>query len=447
VKFTTSEAAEITNGMVRGVEAFFRGADIDSRSVGADQLFIPVVADRDGHAFIGAAIDRGASVFLTSQSSGAQPEIDAIAGVSAVAVADTLDALTALGSAARDRMSAEVIGITGSVGKTSTKDLCAAVLAHGGSVVHASTKSFNNEMGVPLTLLNAPDDAAAVVVEMGARGLGHIAHLCCIARPTIGVVTMVGAVHTSEFGNLETVAQAKGELVESVPPNGHVVLNADSPAVAAMAARSVAPVLTYGIHEIADIRAEGIELDSQLQPSFTLHTPLGSAPVKLAVRGEHNISNALAAAAVGHLLGRTPAEIAGGLAKAGLSPWRMEVLQTSAGATVINDAYNANPMSMAAGLRALVSVPAKRRIAVLGVMAELGDLHDEGHQSVAKLAEELDVEVIAFQEDGYGPSPVSSIEAAIDALGPLGPDDAVLVKGSRVAELERLAAALTALDS
>jgi len=229
VRFTTEEAAAATNGTVRGAERSFDGADIDSRTVGPGQLFVPVVADRDGHDFIGSALDNGAAAYLTAQGENAQPELALAGGASAIAVANTLDALKSLGRSARDRMTGHVIGITGSVGKTSTKDLCAAVLAADGSQVHASAKSFNNEMGVPLTLLNTPDAASAVVVEMGARGVGHIAHLCDIARPTIGVVTMVGAVHTSEFGDLETVARAKGELVEAVPAVGHVVLNADNP--------------------------------------------------------------------------------------------------------------------------------------------------------------------------------------------------------------------------
>lgn len=422
-----------------GPSASFAGAIIDSREAENGQLFVPVVAERDGHDFIGAAAAAGATVSLVG------PGRECPQGITGIQVLDTLDALTALGQAARTRLDCPVVGVTGSVGKTSTKDLLAGVLGQLGPT-HANTRSFNNEMGVPLTLLNAPDDSAAVVVEMGARGVGHIAHLCQIARPTIGIVTSVAAVHTSEFGDIATVALAKGELVEAVDASGWAVLNHDDERVRAMASRTSASVATYGLANDAGrptITADNITLDDELRPAFTLITPGGHAPVQLAVRGEHNVSNALAAAAVGHIVGLTPAAIAQGLQNAGLSPWRMEVERTATGAVVINDAYNANPLSMAAGLRALTQLDASRRFAVLGVMAELGDLHDREHVAVAALAAELGVTAIAFQESAYGVTRVDSIEQAVATLGDLGSTDAVLVKGSRVAGLEKLAAALT----
>lgn len=441
MRFTTEEAAAATNGTVVGPSVAFDGVTIDSREATAGQLFVPVVAERDGHDFIPAARTAGATACFVDRNH------EVPTGITAIQVNDTLVALTALGTAARDRLEVPVIGVTGSVGKTTTKDLLAGVLSERG-VAHVNAKSFNNEMGVPLTLLNAPHDVTSVVVEMGARGVGHIEHLCAIARPTVGIVTSVAAVHTSEFGDVATVARAKGELVEALGDDGWAVLNTDNDWVAAMGARTAATVVTYGLEPrdgaTPEITATNIAMNAQLQPSFTLITPAGRADVQLTVRGRHNVSNSLAAAAVGHITGMAPADIAAGLMNAGLSPWRMELHTTATGASVINDAYNANAVSMAAGLQALAALDATRRFAVLGVMAELGPYHDAEHERIATLAADLGVTVIAFREAAYGMPTVDSIDEAVAALGPLGDGDAVLLKGSRVAGLEALAAALTA---
>jgi UDP-N-acetylmuramoyl-tripeptide--D-alanyl-D-alanine ligase len=377
------------------------------------------------------ALAAGAAAYLTSRGS---------IGRTAVLVDDTAAALTALGRAGRDRLPDAVVGITGSVGKTSVKDLTAAAL---GTTLRttASERSFNNELGVPLTLLSAPDDAEAVVVEMGARGLGHIADLVAVACPTVGVVTAVAPVHTELFGSLEDVALGKGELVEGLPPDGTAVLNGEDERVLAMAARTSATVLTYG-RALGDVRAERLVLDDELRPRFRVQTPSGSAEVALTVRGEHNVANACAAVAVALSLGVPVEAAAAGLADAALSPWRMELLRTPSGVRVLNDAYNANPASVAAALQALSALGADRRIAVLGVMAELGDRHEAEHAAIAELAAELDVRIIAVAEPAYGGEQVADLEAALGALGDLGAGDAVLVKGSRVAGLEVLAARL-----
>ena len=326
-------------------------------SLVAGQLFVAIVAERDGHDFVGAAVAAGAPAYLSER--GAWPTLTA----TAILVDSTREALVALGRAARGRMTGAVVGVTGSVGKTSTKDLIASAFATSRRTF-ASERSFNNELGVPLTLLNAPDDVEVVVVEMGARGLGHIAQLCTIARPTIGVVTAVGDAHVEQFGSIEGVAQGKGELIESLPDDGVAVLNATDPRVLAMAQRTRARVVTFG--EGGDVIACDVVLHDDLTSTFTAKTPWGSATVALGARGAHNIDNALAALAVAGVAG-VPIEVAAaGLRSPRWSPWRMELHLTRRGARLINDSYNANPTSMAAALRALAAVPARRHVAVLG---------------------------------------------------------------------------------
>nr|WP_249419674.1 UDP-N-acetylmuramoyl-tripeptide--D-alanyl-D-alanine ligase [Rhabdothermincola salaria] len=408
------------------------GAGIDTRTLGAGQLFVPVVGDRDGHDFIPAAVERGAAAVLTSRAP--QP------GVASIVVADAVEALTALGGHARGRLPDRVVGITGSVGKTSTKDLAAAALGRR-YVVAASEKSFNNELGVPLTLINAPNDTEVAVIEMGARGHGHIEALCRVARPTIAVVTAVELVHAEGMGGLDEIARAKGELPASLPADGVAVLNAAYDRVTAMAARTTARVVRYGIGT-GEVRASDVAVDDELRASFLLESEWGSARVRLGVRGEHHVGNALAAAAVALVSDVPVDEVAEGLAEGALSPWRMELSTAPGGARVLNDAYNAGPASVAAALRALARLAAERRHAVLGPMAELGAEGPEEHRRIAALADDLGIEVVAFQTDAYGRPPVSDVPQALAALGELGPGDAVLVKGSRVAGLEKVAEAI-----
>ncbi|MGK2947345.1 MAG: UDP-N-acetylmuramoyl-tripeptide--D-alanyl-D-alanine ligase [Acidimicrobiales bacterium] len=428
MQLRTSDLARAVGGRLEGPDVVVDGGAIDSRAVRQGQLFVPVVAERDGHDFIPAALDAGAAAYLTT---------GALHGATAIVVDDTVAALQAAGRHARSLLPPPVVGVTGSVGKTSVKDLLAAALG-AWFRTSASERSFNNELGVPLTLLGAPDGTEALVVEMGARGVGHIAELCAIASPTIGIVTRVAAVHTEVFGHIDEVARAKGELVESLPFSGTAVLNADDERVAAMAERTTANVLTYG--EAGEVRALDITLDDSLCPRFTLSTPWGAADVTLAVRGRHQADNALAAAAAALSAGVDLAAVAAGLAAAELSPWRMDLRTAPSGARVLNDAYNANPTSVLAALESLAALPARRRVAVLGLMAELGHTESDDHVDIAARAHELGIEVVAVGTDLYGSDrAVPDVEAAVAVLGDLGPDDAVLVKGSRVAGLEQLA--------
>jgi UDP-N-acetylmuramoyl-tripeptide--D-alanyl-D-alanine ligase len=450
------EIAEVTGGQLVGPDLAVRGASIDSRELTDGQLFVPIIDERDGHDFVPAAIERGASAYLSSRPVG-PPDVD----VAAVVVADTAAALLALGRHARRRLAeapgfTAVVGVTGSVGKTTTKDLLRAAVGERFAAT-ASPRSFNNELGVPLTLLNAPDRTEVSIVEMGARGIGHIAMLCELAGPTVGVVTTVEMVHTEMFGDLAEVAAAKGELVEALPPDGAAVLNADNPLVAAMAARTSARVLRFGSPvgddtspvAAVDVWAEAVELDADLRPSFRLHSPWGPVDVHLGVRGAHNVPNALAAAAAALVVGSPLDDVAVGLERAEGSPWRMDLRTAPTGVRVLNDAYNAGPASMAAALRSLDALDAPRPVAVLGVMAELGAGSDAAHRAIGDLAEDLGIEVIAIDAPGYGPAAVhvTDIDAAHDRLradGPISADLAVLVKGSRVAGLERLAERLLA---
>lgn len=435
MRFGTDEIAAATGGVRLGPAVEVDGAAIDSRGDVADKLFVPIVAERDGHEYIDAAVAAGAAAYLTAR------EDDS--GRPAVRVGDTLEALGALGRLARSRLGDRVVGVTGSVGKTSTKDLLAAVL---GStyVTCANRASFNNEMGVPLTLVSATGDTEAVICEMGARGIGHIAALCTVARPTVGIVTAIAGAHLEMFGSIEGVALAKGELVEALPATGTAVLNGDDDLVAGLAARTDAAVLRYGTQRRdVDVYAQDIQLDPELRASFVMHSPWGTTPVRLAARGAHQVANALAAATAGGVLGVDLDALAGALGDAELSPMRMDLRRGRNGLLVLDDSYNANPTSTAAALRALAALDVNRRLAILGEMAELGGTASDAHRGIAQLAASLGIAVIAVGTTLYGPDVhvVGDTGEVVILLGgaDFGEGDAVLVKGSRVAGLDVLA--------
>lgn len=435
MRFMAADVATATGGRLVGQNAHLSGAGFDSRTIVPGQLFVPIVAERDGHDFIDDALARGAGAYLTS--------VDPTSRRTAIVVDDTLRALMALASWARERIAAQVdgrvVGITGSVGKTSTKDLTAAAL--GASLaVTASEKSYNNDQGLPVTILNASDATQALVLEMGMRGFGEIARLCSIGRPTIGVVTAVAEAHTERVGDIEGVARAKGELIESLPPDGVAVLNADDPRVARMASIAPARVVTYGSGESADVRMLSCSLDELARPTFEVTSPWGAVTMSLSVPGTHMAHNALAALAVAGLCGVDLDAAAAGMREVALSPMRMQQRTTPAGARVLDDSYNANPASMAAALNTLVAVSATRHVAVLGEMAELANPIAD-HARIAELAESLGVEIVAVGTSLYGVEAVS-IEDAAAVLSALGSREAALVKGSRVAGLERAIAAI-----
>ena len=428
MRFSISELAARLGGEQVGPDVIVDGATIDTRTASPGQLYVPIVAERDGHEFIRAALDGGAPAYLTAR----EP-----VGATAIVVADTAAALMQLGVIARDQMHGRVIGITGSVGKTTTKDLLSHCLVTTFEVT-ASERSFNNELGLPLTLLNAPEDAQWVVLEMGARGVGHVARLAQVGRPEVGIVTSVAMAHVEYFGDLDGVARAKSELVTALPPSGVAVLNFDVPRVARMAMVSPCPVLGYGTERGAEVRAERVVLDDDLRPRFRLSSPWGAAHVRLAVHGIQQVPNTLAAAATALWCGVPFEDVVSALATATGSPLRMEVHRVPDGPVLVVDCYNANPTSTEAALRSMGALPAARQLALLGLMAELGPETEAEHQRIARLAEGLGIEVVGYQTALYGAAEVTSADEAVALLRALGPGDAALVKGSRVARLEEV---------
>jgi UDP-N-acetylmuramoyl-tripeptide--D-alanyl-D-alanine ligase len=427
MRMLASQIAQAVDGTLVGPDASVDGASFDSRSVRPGELFVPIVAERDGHDFVPAALDAGATAYLTSRHP---------SGGTAVVVDNTSTALMTLAGWARRRLDVPVVGVTGSVGKTSTKDFIAAALGATRRVT-ANLRSFNNEQGLPVTILGAPDDVEALVVEMGMRGFGEIVRLCEIAAPTIGVVTRVAASHTERVGGIEGVARAKRELVEQLPPSGVAVLNADDERVAAMASVAPGEVVRFG-RSGGEVRITSLELDDLARARFVVETPWGAHRVRLAASGEHMAANAAAAIAVAGVVDGTIDAAVEALAGAAVSAMRMEVTRTPTGAVLVNDAYNANPDSMRAALDALAAMTASRRVAILGPMAELDD-PPAGHARVMGDAIERGIEVIATGTDLYGIRPVDD---PVGALGTIGPGDVVLVKASRSGGLERIAAAL-----
>ncbi|MFJ9003499.1 UDP-N-acetylmuramoyl-tripeptide--D-alanyl-D-alanine ligase [Streptomyces canus] len=424
---------------------------IDSRQVKDGSLFAAFVGERvDGHDYADQAVRAGAVAVLAQRP----------VGVPAIIVEDVQTALGALARHVVRRLGATLVALTGSAGKTSTKDLIAQVLQRKAPTVF-TPGSLNNEIGLPLTALTATEETKFLVLEMGARGIGHISYLTDLTPPQIGLVLNVGSAHIGEFGGREQIAQAKGELVEALPEEGAAILNADDPLVRAMASRTKAKVLLFGESGEADVRAENVRLTDSGQPAFLLHTPSGASEVTMRLYGEHHVSNALAAAAVAHELGMSASEIATALSEAGsLSRWRMEVTERPDGVTIVNDAYNANPESMRAALRALAAMGKGRRTwAVLGKMAELGDEALAEHDAVGRLAVRLNVgklvavggreaswlQLGAYNEGSWGEESVhvSDAQAAVDLLrSELRPGDVVLVKASRSVGLESVAQAL-----
>jgi UDP-N-acetylmuramoyl-tripeptide--D-alanyl-D-alanine ligase len=433
-----SDVAAATAGRLVGPDAELEGASFDSRSATPGQLFVPIVAERDGHHFIGAAVAAGAGAYLTARPA------DTDYGVPAIEVADTAAALMELAGWARRQLPATVVGVTGSVGKTSTKDLVAAALA-GSRRVTANTRSYNNEQGLPVTILGAPDETEVLVLEMGMRGFGEIARLCAVGRPEVGVVTKVAPSHTERVGGIDGVARAKAELVEALPATGTAVLNADDARVVAMATRTDATVVSFGRSAGATVRVVDVVLDDRARGRFRAETPWGRVEVSLAVSGVHMVVNAAAALAVAGVVGVDLGAAAEALGSATVSAARMEVAEVGRGGLVINDAYNANPSSMAAALDALAGLAARRRVAVLGPMAELDD-PERAHLDVAARCRALGIDLIAVGTAAYGVEPVERAAVA-DVLGPIDAGTAVLVKASNSARLFELAAELVATNS
>jgi UDP-N-acetylmuramoyl-tripeptide--D-alanyl-D-alanine ligase len=487
IELTLAEIAEIVGGRLHQADpaATVTGSvEFDTRALTPGSLFLALPGERvDGHDFAAKAVESGAVAVLAAREVDAPsiivpPLPDGEAHVRSVALSGDKDGsgaavLAALGKLARhvvdtlSRKGLTVVGVTGSSGKTSTKDLIAQLLEPLGTTV-APPGSFNNELGHPWTALRADTSTRHLVLELSARGPGHIAELAAIAPPRIGAVLNVGTAHVGEFGSREGIAKTKGELVESLPADGVAILNFDDPLVAAMASRTRARVVGVGESPAAHVRAVGVTLDDEARASFRLVTQAGEADVKLPLHGEHHVGNALSAAAVALELGSTVDEVAARLSTVERrSARRMEVTTRPDGVTIVNDSFNANPESMRAALKSLASMSTKRRAwAVLGVMGELGEDTVTAHDDIGRLVVRLNIGKLvvvgsensaaapihlgATQEGSWGEEStlVPDAEAAIALLhDQLQPGDVVLVKASKVAKLWRVADALLAPET
>jgi len=458
--FTAAEIAQITNGQLTQGEPGVQitGLAWDSRLVKPGDCFVAMPGERvDGHAYAAQAAASGAACILAGRPVEAP-------GAAVVVCADPLIGLGQLGRTLRDRHAAlRVVGVTGSVGKTTTKEMIAAVLAERFRVFR-SRGNFNSEVGLPIMLadLNAADEVA--VLEMGMRSLGEIAYLASIARPVVGVVTNVGITHLELLGTQENIALAKSELVRALPAEGDAVLNADDPRVAAMADATPARVWYYGLTAVSVrgerwVTAADARRDGEMGQRFRLLTHQGEVEVYLPAPGQHNLLNALAAAAVGLSQGMALEEIARGLARFENAGNRMRLVQAG-GVHILDDTYNAAPASVVAALGVMreQAGPDGRCIAVLGDMYELGALEEEGHRQVGAEAARLADAVVAVgdvarhiaegaRETAGGRA--TSVDcfpdkaAATEYLrGRLRPCDTVLVKGSRGMQMEEIVKAL-----
>ena len=450
ISLRLAQVAEAVGGVLNGADATVAGISLDSREAQPGDLFVALPGERvDGAAFIESAFGRGATAALTIR-----------ADVSpAVVVPDVIAAFGKLAAHVRSSIpELLVIGVTGSSGKTSTKDLIAQVLETVGPTV-APVASYNNEIGLPRTVLRANGETRFLVLEFGARGAGHITQLCRIARPDVAVVLNVGTAHVGEFGSRAAIAAAKAELVEGVVEGGIAVLNLDDPLVAAMAAQvpGHAHQLTFGESAAAEIRAESVALDDLARPSFDLVMGSARVQVTLGLHGRHQVSNALAAAAAAVSAGVDLTVVGRALSNSvPRSAMRMAVRTLPNGVTLINDAYNANPESVTSALRSLAAIGTGRRTwAVLGEMRELGGAADDLHVAIGQLAAELEVRHIVVVGtgargifDGATSQPgwsgqaifIDTVAAAADLIADeIRSGDVVLVKASRAVGLELVA--------
>lgn len=437
---TSSHPGQLCSGAV----------ETDSREIAPGGIFVAKRGDAtDGHLFAQAAADRGAALLIVERT--------VPVTVPQIVVPDAVLALGQLATEVVSRVRAlgrlRIVAVTGSNGKTTTKNLLASILARSGNVI-AARESFNNEVGAPLTMLRVNPTTDYLVAEMGASRRGEISRLVAMARPDVGIVLLVGLAHAGEFGGIEATVRAKSEMVTDLLPDATAVLNADDARVAGMAALTVARVLWFGRGEDADVRASAVRVGNT-GTSFLLHLPREAPlPVRFRVLGEHHVSNALAAAAAASVLGVAPTAIVSGLESVTRAErWRMELMGGN-GVTVINDAYNASPDSMAAALKTLAGFSDTRTVAVLGEMSELGEFADEEHDRIGRLAVRLNIaqlvvvgagarriQLAAAHEGSWDGEAVyfDSPDAAYDYLeGFCRAGDTILVKSSNSANLRFL---------
>jgi len=458
------ELIQITDGLlVNGPEEIkINNISIDTRTLKQSDLYVPLRGENyDGHKFISDALLRGSCGFISERWDDRFKDAlrESIRNSTIVVIVkDTLAALHALAGHIRKKLEAEVVGITGSTGKTCTKDMISNILSRQYNVV-STKKNYNNEIGVPLTVLKADQETQVLVIEMAMRGLGQIRELAEMVAPRIGLITNVGKTHFELLGSEEKIAEAKSELIQVIPPEGLVILNADDKWTGKLSDMSAAPVITYGMSEDAGIRAVDVEVDKEGQPSFKVETTGGGLSLSLPFPGRHNIYNALAAYAVASEMGVSQLDIKKGLETSVLSEMRMQVFTTSDGITVLNDAYNANPTSMKAALTALSDMAQdKRKAVILGDMLELGNLEAMAHFKIGELVSDIGAELLitvgtrsrriaeGALSKGMNPNAVIQCQETEEAkkalIENIRPGDIVLVKASRAMELEKVVNAL-----
>lgn len=436
MRITAADVAHITGGLLVGPDCVAEGVSFDSRSIAGGEMFVAVVAERDGNDFVSAARDAGAAFALVSHGR-------SVDGLTCVEVDDTTAALASVGRSARDRLSetvdGRVVGITGSAGKTSTKNLVRAVLSQGFTTVHAAPHSLNNDIGVPVTILNAPSHSDALVIEMGMRGFHEIERLCSIAQPTIGVITNIGDAHGERVGGAPGIARAKGELAESLPPNGTAILNGDDEWLPSLRGRAACTVLTFGESTSSDLVWRVESIDSRGVATATFEFRGQRATVTPSLAGAHMVANAAAAVLVGVACGMSFTAACSGVGQEAHEFGRMAWMTDRAGRRILDDSYNANESSMLAALKVLASASGDSKIAVLGRMAEVAD-PVAAHASVVQFARQSNIDVISLETDLYG-LPSLSLDETLQILRNRS-WDSLLVKGSRSAATERVVQAL-----
>ncbi len=447
MKRTLSQFSAACGGRLEGADGEFADVIIDSRKVRAGDLFLALPGENtDGHEFLGAAAAAGAVGALVSRKINVP--------LPQVLVSDVARALSRAGAAWREAFRGPVLGVAGSNGKTTTKEMLGSILAQRGECL-ATRGNLNNHLGVPLTLLRLNDGFQSAVIEMGANRSGEIAELVRLARPDVGLITNAGAEHLEGFGSLEGVAQAEGEMVAGLEPGGTAIINADDAYAPLWCELSRARVVTFGLAADAGVRAHALRLDvgaEGFMTRFDLQCALGTVTVALALAGRHNVYNALAAAAAAMAAGASLAQVSAGLGAVRSVAGRLQFRPLRGGAWLIDDTYNANPSSAHAALEVLAELPGRRWL-VLGDMAELGRFAGASHEELGTLARTLGVErlytfgplaALAAESFGAGAESFTDMDALVRAFGGAVPGEVrLLVKGSRVNRLERLVASLT----
>jgi len=438
------EAARDTGASLLGADRAFRGVSTDSRNIAAGQLYVALRGARfDGHDFADEAVRQGAAGCLLEKELGLKaPQL---------LVADTRRALGDLARGWRKRFKVPVLGVTGSNGKTTVKEMMAAIMGQHMKVL-VTRGNLNNDIGVPLTLFGMCREDRAAIIEMGANHPGEIAYLAGIARPTVGVVTNAGPAHLEGFGTVEGVARAKGEMFQSLGAEGIAIINADDQ-YAPLWREMAAPrrVISFGLHEDADVHARDLQPGDSTGQRFVLRTPAGEQPVRLRLAGQHNVMNALAAAAACHAAGVSLAVIVEGLQRAAAAPGRLQFKRATRGASICDDTYNANPRSLRAALETMQAMGGVTWL-VLGDMGELGEHTHALHRDAGVAARELGVQrlfalgrlaALSAEAYGQGADHFEDVESLCRALTrELSPGVRVLVKGSRSMRMERVVQAL-----